>query len=187
MHWLIFWPAPFRSLYTDGQATVQKLAEKLTLELVNHIEVNALSRPFSSVGGALWLQVLSLCVLCALQRSLPRLEQQVEEKLTQTQVELERYGTGPPPEAAERLLYLIDVSGWGARNTCRYVKWISKWNDEPPFLSSLVPESDSFCPRRHQFDDRGRAQVWRQSQHLFHTQKTVQVVENAPGRLRRKM
>lgn len=28
-----------RTLYTDGQASVPKLAEKLTLELVDHIEV----------------------------------------------------------------------------------------------------------------------------------------------------
>lgn len=29
-----------RTLYDDGQATIPKLAEKLTLELVNHIEVS---------------------------------------------------------------------------------------------------------------------------------------------------
>ncbi|XP_040015312.1 interferon-induced GTP-binding protein Mx isoform X2 [Xiphias gladius] len=69
----------FHTLYNDGHATVPKLAEKLTLELVHHIE-----------------------------RSLPRLEEQIEEKLAQTQAELERYGTGPPSNAAERLFYLID-------------------------------------------------------------------------------
>uniref|UniRef100_A0A8C9YKM0 Interferon-induced GTP-binding protein Mx n=1 Tax=Sander lucioperca TaxID=283035 RepID=A0A8C9YKM0_SANLU len=69
----------FHPLYNDGHATVPKLAEKLTLELVHHIE-----------------------------RSLPRLEEQIEEKLAQTQAELERYGTGPPTDAAERLFFLID-------------------------------------------------------------------------------
>ncbi|KAF1391315.1 hypothetical protein PFLUV_G00040850 [Perca fluviatilis] len=69
----------FQTLYNDGHATVPKLAEKLTLELVHHIE-----------------------------RSLPRLEEQIEEKLAQTQAELERYGTGPPTDAAERLFFLID-------------------------------------------------------------------------------
>ncbi|XP_032369867.1 interferon-induced GTP-binding protein Mx [Etheostoma spectabile] len=69
----------FQTLYNDGHATVPKLAEKLTLELVHHIE-----------------------------RSLPRLEEQIEDKLTQTQAELERYGTGPPTDAAERLYFLID-------------------------------------------------------------------------------
>ncbi|GAA6222302.1 interferon-induced GTP-binding protein Mx-like [Lates japonicus] len=69
----------FHTLYNDGHATVSKLAEKLTLELVHHIE-----------------------------RSLPRLEEQIEEKLAQTQAEMERYGTGPPSDAAERLFYLID-------------------------------------------------------------------------------
>uniref|UniRef100_A0A4W6D5Y3 Interferon-induced GTP-binding protein Mx n=1 Tax=Lates calcarifer TaxID=8187 RepID=A0A4W6D5Y3_LATCA len=58
---------------------IPKLAEKLTLELVHHIE-----------------------------RSLPRLEEQIEEKLAQTQAEMERYGNGPPTDAAERLVYLID-------------------------------------------------------------------------------
>ncbi|XP_051269586.1 interferon-induced GTP-binding protein Mx [Dicentrarchus labrax] len=69
----------FHTLYNDGLATVPKLAEKLTLELVHHIE-----------------------------RSLPRLEEQIEEKLQQTRAELERYGNGPPSDAAERLIFLID-------------------------------------------------------------------------------
>ncbi|KAM3620747.1 uncharacterized protein V6R79_001460 [Siganus canaliculatus] len=69
----------FATLYNDGHATVPKLAEKLTLELVHHIE-----------------------------KSLPRLEEQIEEKLAQTQRELERYGNGPPPEGNERLVYLLD-------------------------------------------------------------------------------
>ncbi|XP_040889729.1 interferon-induced GTP-binding protein Mx-like [Toxotes jaculatrix] len=71
--------AHFHTLFDDGHATVPKLAEKLTLELVHHIE-----------------------------KSLPRLEEQIEKKLAQTQAELERYGTGPPSDAAERLVYLID-------------------------------------------------------------------------------
>nr|AER25335.1 MxA [Dicentrarchus labrax] len=69
----------FHTLYNDGHATVPKLAEKLTLELVHHIE-----------------------------KSLPRLEEQIEEKLQQTRAELERYGNGPPSDAAERLIFLID-------------------------------------------------------------------------------
>ncbi|XP_068576149.1 interferon-induced GTP-binding protein Mx [Cebidichthys violaceus] len=69
----------FNTLYNDGHACIPKLAEKLTLELVHHIE-----------------------------RSLPRLEEQIEEKLAQTQAELERYGCGPPADAAERLVFLID-------------------------------------------------------------------------------
>ncbi|XP_075952229.1 interferon-induced GTP-binding protein Mx [Anarhichas minor] len=69
----------FNTLYNDGHACIPKLAEKLTLELVHHIE-----------------------------RSLPRLEEQIEEKLAQTQAELERYGSGPPADAAERLFFLID-------------------------------------------------------------------------------
>ncbi|XP_054482825.1 interferon-induced GTP-binding protein Mx [Anoplopoma fimbria] len=69
----------FQTLYDEGHATIPKLAEKLTLELVHHIE-----------------------------RSLPRLEEQIEEKLAQTQAELERYGSGPPSDPAERLIFLID-------------------------------------------------------------------------------
>ncbi|XP_068598573.1 interferon-induced GTP-binding protein Mx-like [Brachionichthys hirsutus] len=71
--------AYFHTLYSDGHATVPKLAEHLTIELVHHIE-----------------------------KSLPRLEEQIEEKISQTQAELERYGNGPPSDKAERLLYLID-------------------------------------------------------------------------------
>ncbi|XP_033821869.1 interferon-induced GTP-binding protein Mx-like [Periophthalmus magnuspinnatus] len=69
----------FHTLYKEGYATIPKLAEKLTLELVHHIET-----------------------------SLPRLEEQIEEKLNQTRVELEKYGTGPPSDVGERLIFLID-------------------------------------------------------------------------------
>ncbi|TKS70937.1 Mx Interferon-inducible [Collichthys lucidus] len=71
--------AYFHTLYNDGHATVPKLAEKLTLELVHHIE-----------------------------RSLPRLEEQIEEKLEQTCAKLERYGNGPPTDPAEKLVFLND-------------------------------------------------------------------------------
>ncbi|XP_028254066.1 interferon-induced GTP-binding protein Mx-like [Parambassis ranga] len=69
----------FHTLYNEGHATVPKLAEKLTLELVNHIE-----------------------------NSLPRLQHQIDEKLEQTHAELDRCGNGPPSDAAERLIFLID-------------------------------------------------------------------------------
>lgn len=69
----------FQTLYNEDHATVPKLAEKLTLELVHHIE-----------------------------KSLPQLEEQIEEKLEQTRAELERYGNGPPSDPAERVVFLID-------------------------------------------------------------------------------
>uniref|UniRef100_A0A3B3TK53 Interferon-induced GTP-binding protein Mx n=1 Tax=Poecilia latipinna TaxID=48699 RepID=A0A3B3TK53_9TELE len=67
------------TLYNKELATIPILAEKLTIELVHHIE-----------------------------KSLPRLEEQIDEKLKQTQMELDRYGNGPPSDAAERLVFLID-------------------------------------------------------------------------------
>ncbi|KAF3855953.1 hypothetical protein F7725_016676 [Dissostichus mawsoni] len=73
--------AYFKTLYDEGHATVPKLAEKLTLELVHHIK-----------------------------RSLPRLEEQIEKKLKTTQANLDKCGHGPPPDATERIGYLIDVS-----------------------------------------------------------------------------
>ncbi|XP_057188431.1 interferon-induced GTP-binding protein MxB-like [Triplophysa rosa] len=69
----------FNTLYNEGFATIPKLAEKLTIELVHHIE-----------------------------KSMPRLEEQIEAKLAQTQKELEAYGTGPPSDPLERLSFLID-------------------------------------------------------------------------------
>uniref|UniRef100_A0AAQ5X3M3 Interferon-induced GTP-binding protein Mx n=1 Tax=Amphiprion ocellaris TaxID=80972 RepID=A0AAQ5X3M3_AMPOC len=84
--------AYFNILYSEGHATVPKLAEKLTLELVHHIE-----------------------------RSLPRLEEQIEEKLAQTQAELDKYGNGPPSDAAERLIFLIDVSSCYTTFTCLHL------------------------------------------------------------------
>ncbi|XP_029630841.1 interferon-induced GTP-binding protein Mx1 [Salmo trutta] len=71
--------AHLSTLYDEGHATIPKLAEKLTIELVHHIE-----------------------------KSLPRLEEQIEAKLAETHAELERYGTGPPEDSAERLYFLID-------------------------------------------------------------------------------
>ncbi|CDQ91101.1 unnamed protein product [Oncorhynchus mykiss] len=71
--------AHLSTLYDEGHATIPKLAEKLTLELVHHIE-----------------------------KSLPRLEEQIEAKLSETHAELERYGTGPPEDSAERIYFLID-------------------------------------------------------------------------------
>ncbi|KAM9361727.1 interferon-induced GTP-binding protein Mx-like [Symphorus nematophorus] len=69
----------FQILYDESLATVPKLAEKLTLELVHHIE-----------------------------KSLPRLEEQIVEKLAHTRAELDRYGNGPPSDKAESLSFLID-------------------------------------------------------------------------------
>ncbi|XP_068449701.1 interferon-induced GTP-binding protein Mx-like isoform X2 [Clinocottus analis] len=70
----------FKSLYDEGHATVPKLAEKLTLELVHHIK-----------------------------GSLPQLENQIEKKLAETQAELDSCGSGPPSDAAESLGFLIDT------------------------------------------------------------------------------
>lgn len=43
-----------------------------------------------------------------IEKSLPRLEEQIEAKLAETQDEMEKYGSGPPTEAADRLCFLID-------------------------------------------------------------------------------
>ncbi|KAM8756297.1 LOW QUALITY PROTEIN: interferon-induced GTP-binding protein Mx-like [Acanthopagrus schlegelii] len=69
----------FHVLYNEGHATVPKLAEKLTLELVHHIQM-----------------------------SLPRLEDQIEKTLAEIHAELVKYGDGLPSDAAERLVFLID-------------------------------------------------------------------------------
>uniref|UniRef100_A0AAY4EQ39 Interferon-induced GTP-binding protein Mx n=1 Tax=Denticeps clupeoides TaxID=299321 RepID=A0AAY4EQ39_9TELE len=69
----------FSVLYNEGHATIPKLAEKLTLELVHHIE-----------------------------RSLPRLKEQIEAKLAETDKDLERCGLGPPAEPREKMTFLID-------------------------------------------------------------------------------
>uniref|UniRef100_A0A3Q3BXK2 Interferon-induced GTP-binding protein Mx n=1 Tax=Haplochromis burtoni TaxID=8153 RepID=A0A3Q3BXK2_HAPBU len=71
--------AHFQTLFDEGQATVPKLAEKLTLELVHHI-----------------------------QTSLPRLDEQIQKKLKQTRANLDKLSNGPPSDAIERLGFLID-------------------------------------------------------------------------------
>ncbi|KAJ8352507.1 hypothetical protein SKAU_G00239830 [Synaphobranchus kaupii] len=69
----------FSTLLEEGFATIPKLAEKLTLELVHHIE-----------------------------KTLPRLEQQIEAKLEETHAELDKYGDGPPQDPSARMYFLID-------------------------------------------------------------------------------
>uniref|UniRef100_A0A8C7I783 Myxovirus (influenza) resistance B n=1 Tax=Oncorhynchus kisutch TaxID=8019 RepID=A0A8C7I783_ONCKI len=71
--------AHLSTLYDEGHATIPKLAEKLTLELVQHIE-----------------------------KSMPRLKEQIEEKLEETRTALEKCGNGPPEDPKERLYFLID-------------------------------------------------------------------------------
>ncbi|KAG7315627.1 hypothetical protein KOW79_020493 [Hemibagrus wyckioides] len=69
----------FSKLCDIGKATIPKLAEKLTLELVLHIE-----------------------------SSLPELEEQILMKLAEAQGELDRYGSGPPTEQEHRICFLTD-------------------------------------------------------------------------------
>ncbi|XP_048835188.1 interferon-induced GTP-binding protein Mx3-like [Brienomyrus brachyistius] len=69
----------FGVLFKEGYASIPHLAEKLTLELVQHIE-----------------------------KSLPQLDDQIERKIAEIQTELEKYGKGPPRDAAGRKVFLID-------------------------------------------------------------------------------
>uniref|UniRef100_A0A3P9DM57 Interferon-induced GTP-binding protein Mx n=1 Tax=Maylandia zebra TaxID=106582 RepID=A0A3P9DM57_9CICH len=73
--------AHFQTLFDEGKASVPKLAEKLTLELVHHI-----------------------------QKSLPRLDEQTHKKLEQTQENLKKLRTGPPSDATQRQKFLSDVT-----------------------------------------------------------------------------
>uniref|UniRef100_A0A3P9DMC9 Interferon-induced GTP-binding protein Mx n=1 Tax=Maylandia zebra TaxID=106582 RepID=A0A3P9DMC9_9CICH len=72
--------AHFQTLFDEGKASVPKLAEKLTLELVHHI-----------------------------QKSLPRLDEQTHKKLEQTQENLKKLRTGPPSDATQRQKFLSDL------------------------------------------------------------------------------
>ncbi|XP_008407752.1 interferon-induced GTP-binding protein Mx-like [Poecilia reticulata] len=69
----------FHTLYNKELATIPILAKNLTIELVHHIE-----------------------------KSLPGLEEQIDEKLKQTQMELDRYGDKLPSDSAERLVFLTE-------------------------------------------------------------------------------
>ncbi|KAI5616072.1 interferon-induced GTP-binding protein MxA [Silurus asotus] len=69
----------FRKLYDQGKATIPNLAQKLTLELVLHIE-----------------------------RSLPQLEEQIMVKLAETQAELHSFGPGSPTEPEQKIYLLTD-------------------------------------------------------------------------------
>lgn len=49
-----------------------------------------------------------MCV--CIKRSLPRLEEQILRKLAETQVEIDRYGIGPPTEPEQKIYFLTNVS-----------------------------------------------------------------------------
>ncbi|XP_053471129.1 interferon-induced GTP-binding protein Mx1-like [Ictalurus furcatus] len=69
----------FRMPYKEGKATIPKLVEKLTLELVLHIE-----------------------------KSLPQLKEQIQVMLAETQTELDRYNSGPPTDPEQWMDFLTD-------------------------------------------------------------------------------
>ncbi|XP_067261448.1 interferon-induced GTP-binding protein MxB-like [Chanodichthys erythropterus] len=83
----------FSKLYEEGFATIPKLAEKLTNELVHHI-----------------------------QKSLPNLKKQIEVKLTETKMELEKYGKRLPSDPAERLSFLSDKLTAFTKDTLKLTK-----------------------------------------------------------------
>uniref|UniRef100_A0A668VI15 Interferon-induced GTP-binding protein Mx n=1 Tax=Oreochromis aureus TaxID=47969 RepID=A0A668VI15_OREAU len=72
--------AHFQILFDEGLAGVPKLAEKLTLLLVHHI-----------------------------QKSLPWLDEQTQKKLEQTRANLDKLRTGPPSDATKRQKFLSDL------------------------------------------------------------------------------
>ncbi|XP_048835192.1 interferon-induced GTP-binding protein Mx3-like isoform X2 [Brienomyrus brachyistius] len=69
----------FGVLLKEGYASIPHLAEKLTLELVQHIE-----------------------------KSLPQLEDQIERKIAENDAALKKYGEGPPTDAADRKAFLTN-------------------------------------------------------------------------------
>ncbi|KAF4074963.1 hypothetical protein AMELA_G00229250 [Ameiurus melas] len=70
----------FRIPYNEGKATIPKLAEKLTLELVRHIRT-----------------------------SLPQLTEQIQMMLAITQTELDRYNSVPPTDPEQWMDFLTDT------------------------------------------------------------------------------
>ncbi|KAF4074957.1 hypothetical protein AMELA_G00229270 [Ameiurus melas] len=70
----------FRMPYKEGKATIPKLAEKLTLELVLHIE-----------------------------KSLPQLKEQIQLMLAETQTELDRFNSGPPTDPEQWMDFVTDT------------------------------------------------------------------------------
>ncbi|MBN3298266.1 MX3 protein, partial [Amia calva] len=69
----------FRSLLCEGKATVQCLAKKLTLELVDNIK-----------------------------KTVPSIAKQVKEQLNETTGQLQRYEAGPPTDENEKLMYVVE-------------------------------------------------------------------------------
>ena len=122
-------------------------------------------------------------LLCYFQRCLPRLEEQVEEKLAQTQAEMERYGTGPPSDPAERLIFLIDVRA----SSCFLITQILTASISEQLVNSCfcchawILESNSIHSGCHESGCRRGTQMWRPSQCLFYAQKRVREVEHPPG------
>ncbi|XP_053333206.1 interferon-induced GTP-binding protein Mx1-like [Clarias gariepinus] len=69
----------FRTLYNEGKATIPNLAEKLTLNLVDHIK-----------------------------QSLPQIDEQIQIKLVETQEAIDRYGLECPTDPTDKMIFLTD-------------------------------------------------------------------------------
>ncbi|XP_029007607.1 interferon-induced GTP-binding protein Mx3-like [Betta splendens] len=111
--------AHFQVLYDEGHASIPKLAEKLTLELVHHI-----------------------------QKSLPRVKDQIKQKLGETQERLTKYNTGPPSDEAERIDYLFEKVTAFTQDAINLTSGENIKNG---------PGSNIFFLLRHEFD------AWRQT------------------------
>lgn len=91
----------------------------------------------------------------------------MEEKLEQTRAELEKYGKGPPTDEAERLVFLMDVGGLMQHQ-------VSLVFSLDLTIGKCFPAaSDDVQSGCHQSGCWGGAQVWRQTQHLYHPEKRV--------------
>ncbi|XP_068035694.1 interferon-induced GTP-binding protein Mx-like [Anomalospiza imberbis] len=83
----------FRAIMEEGKATIPRLAEKLTDELVKHII-----------------------------KTLPALESQIRDNLHKTWQDLKRYNRGTPQTEAEKLFLLTDLIKLFNRDICQSIR-----------------------------------------------------------------
>uniref|UniRef100_A0A8C0V787 MX dynamin like GTPase 1 n=1 Tax=Cyanistes caeruleus TaxID=156563 RepID=A0A8C0V787_CYACU len=83
----------FRALLEEGKATIPRLAEKLTNELVKHII-----------------------------KSLPALQSQIRDTLHKTLQDLQRYKRGTPQTESEKLFFLTDLIKLFNQDICRTIR-----------------------------------------------------------------
>lgn len=180
-HDLEIFPFHCSTLYNDGHATVPKLAEKLTLELVHHIEVNHDSAEHLKKEKVRFVTP-----------ALPSAEIFASAGRTDR-------GKAKTDSDGAGLIWKW-ASDWSSGETGfpyrrelnlllqpLYMQCYMIYMEIKILFHLCSTESDRVLSGCRQFDQRRGTQVWREAQRLLCVEERFWKMESSPGKLRRKL